>query len=328
MKPQLIFLLFLLLPHVTSSLNFLPVPPLWWEEVNLFYSGYYLCFHLFAVISFLCFHFGLKPRARMAFVLWSAVLLVGYAARFAPFFSKPEFPASIQSEEEQPEVLSVLFAPLNPLTNTESLKTLVFRKLPTLVAVSGLTEKLDLSKAENLYHSTYEVPRADGFGVALYSRIPILDAQVLNLESDLPPVLSVTLDTLDTPLRVLLFKTPAPFSAEAYHQTKLLVRRLSTPLRHTSDPLLVLAQLNAPQSSLSYNRLRKAAKLSDAMKGYGILKTWHESEPLLHFTLSHVLYRGNLKPLNYVSTESVGGGHIPMLVEFEFFKPFNVQDAG
>lgn len=315
---RFVFAACILLPLLGSSLNFLPVPPVWLEELNLFYSSYYLAHHLVALVMLLILR-SLGGRFFRIFCLIFATLLsAGYLLRLKPYLLASQATVATSQTAPNTKNLSTIFIHLDAQTAATQLIDYLEREQFDVVALVGWnTAWAEKLSALPWLPYRQQLVREDGYGLALLSRYAVSEVSNPFLGEGVPAVLHVSIEvTPGQVINAVVLKTPPPFSAHDYHTAKLLVRRLSTPYRHTTESTIFFTHLNAPHTSLSYGRLRKAAGLSDSMWGFGLHRTWHSQHWYLRFALAHVLYRGDMIVRNAEVLESFGMAHYPIRTEF------------
>jgi hypothetical protein len=315
---KFVFAACILLPLIGSSLNFLPVPPVWLEELNLFYSSYYLLHHIVSLVALLSLR-SLGGRFLRGICLSLAVLLsAGYLLRLKPFFFPPSPSIAATEVTSETQKLRTIFIHLDAQAQAKQLVDYLHKEQFDVVAIAGWNAAwADKLAALDQLPYRHQIAREDGYGLALLSRYALTEDSSPFFGEGLPPVLHVVIEPVPgQAIHAVVLKTPPPFSAEDYHIAKLLVRRLSTPYRHTSTPTIFFTHLNAPQSSLSYARLRKAARLSNVMWGFGLPRTWHSQHWYLRFPLAHILYRGDLMVENPKVIGSFGMAHSPIQADF------------
>ncbi|MBX7145093.1 MAG: endonuclease/exonuclease/phosphatase family protein [Oligoflexia bacterium] len=322
----IVWRLVVFVPALTSLLNFLPIPPYWFEELNRFWSIYYLLHHLLALLLLVLSRRRISAGLQRWGVALFVMLSLGYAREFWPFIlaSRPT-PESVFGEEPgEIRTFKLAHVSWEPAADRVGLLSWLSVEKPDLVAISGLNAELESALMETNYFSYHEaLPRADGFGLGVFSRFAIRSLEQTSVGEDLPPVLATTIglpaqQASTVPLALVLYKGLPPWAEHDYHLNRLVVRRFSTQYRHGHSQLIVVGNLGAPHSSYSYMRLKKAGSFRDAMQGFGLLRTWDARRPWLRFTLDHVLYRGHMLVSDFRTYEVPGLSHKGLVVKFVY----------
>lgn len=285
----------------------------WFQELSINLSAYWGALHLLTIIVLLLF--GTRWGIRWRLLWW--VPLLGFVSlnvyQLSRFVSFPNRTANHSAHS-----LSILLADVkSPQADLERLRAEIESRGPDLVALTGATvDNLAALSVRALYPFMRELPDSHDGGVALYSRKPLGTEIRRDVGEGLPPVLEIDLPRSEQEaMRLVLFRGLPPIPRSEYARNRLLVRRLSTPLRHVEGPLVVLGNFNVTPFSGGYRRFRNAAELDDAREGQGVLRTWNAQNLLLRFALDHVLYRGFVVQ-EFERLSAGSGEHYPLFVRF------------
>ena len=220
--------------------------------------------------------------------------------------------------ESGKERLKVLYANLHePNTNYKKVLDLVKKERPDVVALLEPNESwLKSLNLKSKYPHAIEKPLNNKFGIALYSKFAFEAKPLVSLGDDLPNVIIVPV--LARGKRVLLSLVHAipPLSLEYYSQDRRLFRRLATYLRNDPGNVVLMGDFNGTVYSYFYKILTDGASLKDAALGRGIGKTWDVNSDFMHLIIDHILYRGDLRLLDYKRGPDIGSDHYPLIALF------------
>ncbi|MEO1484006.1 MAG: endonuclease/exonuclease/phosphatase family protein [Myxococcota bacterium] len=163
------------------------------------------------------------------------------------------------------------------------------------------------------YPHRVERPRADDFGIAVYSRVPFVDTEVLRFPPLLLPTISVRLESGLTVVATHPLP-PSTVSNSVARNRQLL--GIAARAAKTDGPLMVLGDLNTTPFSPSFFEVLRQGRLRDSARGYGFSPTWPVSFPPLWIPIDHALYSDRVEILDRRVGEDLGSDHYPLVVEF------------
>ena len=137
------------------------------------------------------------------------------------------------------------------------------------------------------------VPEEGNFGIALYSKLPLHDARVVNLAGGVPTLTAEVLldDGGRDRFRFVVTHPPPPLGQTERHRRHM--EKLSRLARDAELPLLVIGDLNATPWSPRFRDLIEVGGLEHARQGRGILPSWSPLRIPMHLLpIDHVLVKG------------------------------------
>lgn len=321
---DLLFRILVFVPLFGSTLNFLPIPPYWFEEINRYWATYYLLHHLLALALLAVVGRRFGERALKYGALLLVVCSCGYVRNFWPIWgaARPQLDelGAQAADIANPQQFKLMHVAWERAGDSHELMRMLAEESPNILALSGVGNALDEEIRRTQKFSTHElIAREDEFGLAIYSTFPVLSLEQTSVGEGLPPVLGLKLGlNRSKPLTLVVFKGLSPFHEHDYHLNRLVVRRFSTQYRHGHDKLIVVGNLEAPHSSYAYVRLQKAGAFQDAQQGFGPLRTWDARRPWLRLTLDHLLYRGRMITTDFRVRSLAGLSHKALLSTFQY----------
>jgi endonuclease/exonuclease/phosphatase (EEP) superfamily protein YafD len=174
--------------------------------------------------------------------------------------------------------------------------------------------KLNPSLTNYAYSQTE--PREDNFGIALYSRFPLTNAQIVFIGDAEVPSVFAEIATPQGICAVLATHPPPPGGSELSQLRNGQLAELPSWTRRTSQPILLAGDLNVTPWNPYFKRLLRNSGLSNSMQGRGIQTSWPTSFPPLRIPLDHCLHSPEIKIVQRTIGPHVGSDHFPLIVDF------------
>lgn len=172
-----------------------------------------------------------------------------------------------------------------------------------------------LAALDGKYPHQIAEPREDNFGIALFSRLPLTNAQVLNWGDVEVPSLSAELHVGESAVLLLGTHPLPPGSAADARLRNEQFRNLAAHVREQQLPVVVLGDLNATPSSPYFAQLLRESDLRSASQGRGLLGTWPAGLPVGRIPLDHCLVSRTIHVAQLRVGAAVGSDHLPLVVE-------------
>jgi endonuclease/exonuclease/phosphatase (EEP) superfamily protein YafD len=172
-----------------------------------------------------------------------------------------------------------------------------------------------LSKLE--YPFKVERPRADNFGIAVFSRFPITEAEVLILDTARVPSIRAALSVAGRSLHLLATHPLPPVSAHARASRDRQLAALADALP-AAGAVVLAGDLNSTPWSPQVRRLRRESGLLDSGRGFGVQPTWPSLFPPLWIPIDHVLHSPELVVTHRATGPACGSDHFPVEVTLAF----------
>ncbi len=173
----------------------------------------------------------------------------------------------------------------------------------------------DLAWLKNSYPYSLAQPREDNFGIGLFSKLPLAEANVVYIGDAKVPSIIASVSTTHTNLRVIATHTLPPsgrnYSRWRNDQLEKLPDYVQSPL-----PVLLLGDLNVTPWNYHFRCLLARTSLLDSAKGYGVQPTWPNYNPLLLIPIDHCLHSTDITIVDRRVGEDVSSDHYPVIVDF------------
>jgi endonuclease/exonuclease/phosphatase (EEP) superfamily protein YafD len=163
------------------------------------------------------------------------------------------------------------------------------------------------------FEGRLEKPRSDNFGVALYTRGPLVGS-IEGLGVALPSVIG-TVDLDGAKLSIILVHPFPPMSAAALAAQREQLDAVAARARSMAGPLVIMGDFNATPWSRPYRRLLTGSGLCDSRAGFGVQATFPASSAVLRIPIDHLLMSCSIGIADRRVERDVGSDHLPVVVE-------------
>jgi len=171
-------------------------------------------------------------------------------------------------------------------------------------------------------HSTYPhrvlQPRWHGYGIALFSKLPLENAEVWQLtsqETDVP-ALSVRVKAGEHAVRLVGLHTMSPTNSLRMRLRSEQMSEVTDHLASTEEPSMLIGDLNCTPWSPYLKDLAKTCGLRDSRQGQGYLASWNVDLPwALQIPIDHALVSKDVHVHRRYTGQSCGSDHLPTIIE-------------
>ena len=188
---------------------------------------------------------------------------------------------------------------------------------PDLVGLVEVTSawlgRLELLRADYPYH--FEVPDERFAGLALYSRLPLADARVLDLGLTSTPAIAATVKTQAGEIELILAHPMSPVSAEFVDRRNEQLLALAHYIAASGKPVILAGDLNLTMWNDNYRPLVETGGLQNAREGHGVGPTWPSILPI-GVPIDHILATREVALREFRVLRGVGSDHLPISAEF------------
>ncbi len=208
------------------------------------------------------------------------------------------------------------------MTNTahEKLVALVKREDPDMVLTLETDEywEKSLSILEKDRPYTLKCPKDNLYGMHLYSRLPLHDAEIRYLiEDDVPSVRAVV--ELPSGDRFTFYglhpRPPAPQENETSLERDAELIVVAKEVEQLNGAVIVAGDLNDVAWSHTSRLFQRISGLLDPRMGRGFFNTFPAQYMLLRCPLDHVFHSADLQLLKLHRTGPIGSDHFPIHIQ-------------
>ena len=207
--------------------------------------------------------------------------------------------------------------------NSEQLISLVNQHQPdlliTLESDSWWQNKLSVLKKDYPYY--IECPKDNRYGMHLYSKFKIFDAQICQLiEDDIPSIhiLFASAQGIKMQAHFIHPAPPSPTEEDSWRPRESELIMVAKAIKNQTRPTIVAGDLNDVAWSRSTRLFMQISGLLDPRKGRGFYNTFHASYFFMRWPLDHLFHSEGFKVKRIKRLAKYGSDHFALLTELTF----------
>jgi endonuclease/exonuclease/phosphatase (EEP) superfamily protein YafD len=289
----------------------------WWVRVFDFPRIQILVIHLLAILSSFLAE-GINGTAELGLIVG---LVISFAYQFYNVYPYTIFsPKEVDKYTAKSEGLDISLFVSNvytPNRDSEKLIRLVRQYQPDMLLTleSDKWWEKQLESLENDYPYTVKVPLDNLYGMHLYSKLELLDPQVLYLVEDYIPSIHAQV-ALGSGKKIQIHclhpepPSPAESDTSTSRDAELLIVGKNT--KDETLPVLVFGDLNDVAWSRTTRLFRQISGLLDPRIGRGWYNTFHAKYPFLRWPLDHIFISKHFKLRTLKVLPGIGSDHFPV----------------
>jgi endonuclease/exonuclease/phosphatase family metal-dependent hydrolase len=163
-------------------------------------------------------------------------------------------------------------------------------------------------------------PREDRFGIAAYSRLPLVEARVIYLEPDRArraPALALRIRRGSREIRLFSAHPPPPITLLSAEWRDRQIRELLTLADRERGPYALIGDLNNTPFSPVFQKWIRDSRLRNDQPP-GSVYTWPSHTPALRIHIDHCLASEAVDRTVLYTGPEIGSDHFPLICELEF----------
>lgn len=176
----------------------------------------------------------------------------------------------------------------------------------------------ELKEFEETYPYVVKEPLDNLYGMALYSKLELIDPQIKFLVQDDVPSIhgQIKLPSGDIMNLYCLHPRP-PFVTGSEHSTERDAELLMVgkQIKDIEKPTIVLGDLNDVAWSKTNYLFQDISGLLDPRIGRGFFNTFHAKYPFIRFPLDHCFHSNHFKLIDFKRLDYFGSDHFPVYIE-------------
>lgn len=242
---------------------------------------------------------------------------------YTPMAAKQVLPAKGRHSDR--EISFLMSNVLQTNQNSGALLRIVEAKQPDILLTLETNHwwEEQLSVLEEDYPYTVKVPLENLYGMHLYSRLELLDPEILfQIDPEIPSIRTHV--RLRSGEKVLLFcvhpKPPSP--TESYSSTdrdaELLL--VGKRIQDHDEPVIVCGDLNDVAWSSTTSLFQRISGLLDPRKGRGFYSTFHAHHLWARWPLDHLFHSSDFTLIHLQRMPDIGSDHFPIFVALQLEK--------
>jgi endonuclease/exonuclease/phosphatase (EEP) superfamily protein YafD len=185
----------------------------------------------------------------------------------------------------------------------------------------------ELSEFAETHRFTVEQPQDNAYGMILYSRLRLVNAEVLfRVQADVPSIRAcVELPGgVQVELHCLHPKPPVPQEEGRSTERDAELLIVGRETREKDIPIVVMGDLNDVAWSRTNYLFQRISGLLDPRIGRGLYNTFDARYPMLRFPLDHFLHSNHFRLVKLKRLPYFGSDHFPMYIALSY-EPDAVQ---
>ncbi len=193
---------------------------------------------------------------------------------------------------------------------------LVDREQPDVIALMETDGRWldELGPIAERYPHSIARPRNDNFGIALFSRLPLVEPEVVVLGDLRLPSIATGVLCGGEVVRLLVTHPVPPIRGHHARSRDQQLERAAEWVRQHDGPVILAGDLNATMWSPVYQRTVGDAGLTNARRGFGVLPTWPSRFGPMGIPIDHCLVSGRFAVTDCRVGPDVGSDHRPLVV--------------
>lgn len=191
---------------------------------------------------------------------------------------------------------------------------------PDILVLQEVTEEWNqaIQPLLAVYPYSHILPKQGGAGLALFSRYPLDSIKVLFAESSMHPALLAVVNLNGTPLTVLLMHPLTPMRPDKFANRNEQLNAAAALMKSTSEPKLLVGDLNTTMWSPYYSDLVENSGLYDARIGRGLYPTFESDLPqFLGIPIDHLLIGETIQIEKFDFGAPTGSDHRPLVFDLK-----------
>jgi endonuclease/exonuclease/phosphatase (EEP) superfamily protein YafD len=264
---------------------------------------------------------GLIDKVAIVFVVLLGLCVVFQFYMMFPYTRLSRVQVEDHKRTDPENFLSVLFANVL-MDNRESagLKEQIEQLDPDVILLAETDNwwQLEMDYLEKQRPHTLKYPQDNTYGLLLYSRFELIDAEInFLIQSDIPSFhgrLRLRSGRL-VEFRCLHPRPPVPAedSRSTPRDAEILI--VGRENRDNSLPFVVFGDLNDVAWSRTNYLFQNVTGLLDPRIGRGFYHTFHAGIPLFRFPLDHLFHSNHFRLVDFRRLEYFGSDHFPVYIK-------------
>jgi endonuclease/exonuclease/phosphatase (EEP) superfamily protein YafD len=203
--------------------------------------------------------------------------------------------------------------------NYNSFLEMVEEESPDILIVQEFTSGwfTQIKILSNRFPFYKAVPLEKGAGIALFSRIPLKEAKIVDLVGEDRPAIAIKVDLSGTELSLLTLHPYTPILNENFLHRNRQLSAASSLIKELPSPKVLIGDFNITHWSPFFSRMEQETGLINARDGFGTLPTWptfNLISPLM-IPIDHCLVSSDIDVVNIKTGRHIGSDHLPLVVD-------------
>lgn len=269
-------------------------------------------------------HFGLMflvslIATRFVKASWLLFICLFFAAAFSVWETGRLFLPGEQPAAGATKIRLMSFNVLATSGDFDSAISEIREHDPDIVAVleyAGMWH-VALDALNETYPHQHRDPRWHGYGIAVFSKLPLENAESIHLtapEIDNPAV-SANIQVGGQSLRIFAVHVMSPIRKFRLELRNRQFKEIATHINAQSTPTMLVGDMNCSTSSGFLSGLIEEANLRDSRQGFGVHPSWPSIAGPLAVPIDHVLVTNEIHVHNRFLGDAGASDHRPVIVD-------------
>ncbi|HET9529956.1 MAG TPA: endonuclease/exonuclease/phosphatase family protein, partial [Blastocatellia bacterium] len=178
-----------------------------------------------------------------------------------------------------------------------------------------------LKELEKTHHHTVCYPLKNTYGMMLFSRLKLVEAEVRFLvEKDIPSIHTILElgSGIHVELRCLHPRPPFPTESEESTERDAELVIVGKAVKRSKRPVIVAGDLNDVAWSKTTTLFQNISGLLDPRIGRGLYNSFHAYYPFFRWPVDHVFHSTHFRLIELKRLEYFGSDHFPIFVHLSY----------
>jgi endonuclease/exonuclease/phosphatase (EEP) superfamily protein YafD len=270
------------------------------------------------VAFFMCliYHFSIRKEAKKNAFMLLPILIIPYLV----YTSVENFYFGDNAKGEQANFKIISINIYSGNNDYSYLKSYLSNEKADVVVLQELTpawqKYVDFVRKEYPYYK--EEVRANNFGIAIYSKKPLIKVSTKNYVDAMHPSILADVDVNGKVLSILATHPVPPLPNQARFERRnkqyQLMKQEIDAL--ANENIMLIGDLNSTIYSPNF-KLVQSDKMKDARAGFGLNNSWNAMIPILRTNIDQCWVSKSIKVTNFYRGEDIKSDHFPIVAEIK-----------
>lgn len=180
-----------------------------------------------------------------------------------------------------------------------------------------------LDRLKDSYPFAHREPRWHGYGIAVFSKVPLETAQSISLTENFVidvPVADVSLRVDDQLLHLTAAHVMSPVNRYRLQLRNEQFQEIAEIVNSKSGPTILVGDMNCTMASSYLSELVEDTGLRDSRQGMGTQCSWVKFAPLITVPIDHAFVSPEIRIHNRFLGDAANSDHRPLIVDFSITK--------
>ena len=202
----------------------------------------------------------------------------------------------------------------------QRLVTLALKQQPDtiLLVETDKAWQSGIAGLEKMYNHKILLPMDNTYGMLFYSKLPIVQHEVMYLiHDDIPSIkLTLLLESGDEVLMICIHpKPPMPQHSKESSDRDAEILLAGKMAKAYGGPSIIMGDLNDVAWSHTTRIFLRTSSMADPRRGRGLFSTFHAKVPFFRWPLDHIFLSHHFGVVNMQVLDSIGSDHFPIWIK-------------